>query len=75
MLNRTYLSIIILSFAIVTLVINVYFHPNSILGEKPAVCDSGDKAVNSTESKICGVLTTNEIGTNAITIKKHSNSN
>ena len=70
MLNRIDLSIIIFSFAIVILVINAYFHPNSILGEKPAVCDSGDKSVNSTESKICGVPTTNEIGTNAITIEK-----
>jgi hypothetical protein len=70
MLNRINLTIIIIfSFAIIILVINVYFHPNSILGEKPAVCDSGDKAVNSTESKICGIPTTNEIGTNAIITK------
>lgn len=71
MLNRTNLSIIIFSFAIVILGININFYPNSVLGEKPAVCDSGDKAVNSTESKICGVPTTNENGTNATTIKKH----
>jgi hypothetical protein len=69
MLNRINLTIFIFSFAIIILVINVYFHPNYIIGEKPAVCDSRDKAVNSTESKICGVPTTNEIGTNAITIK------
>jgi len=74
-LSRTNLSIIIFSCVIVFLGFNVNFHPNLILGERPAVCDSGDKAVNSTESKICGIPTTNQNGTHAITIHKHSNSN
>lgn len=70
MRSRTNLSIIIFSFAIVILGININFYPNLVLGEKPAVCDSEDKAVNSTEAKICGVPTTNENGMHAITIKK-----
>jgi hypothetical protein len=63
LLIKSYSSIATLSFTIVVLLISTGFHLNSALGEKPAVCDSGDKSVNSTESKICGVPTTNETGT------------
>ena len=52
----------------VVLVISFDYHSNLAEAEKSAVCDPEDKSVNSTESKICGVPTTNEIGTNAITI-------
>ena len=69
-LTRTSLRIIIYSFTIVFLGINIGFHPDLILGEKPAVCEAGDKLVNSTEPKICGVPITNEIGTNALSIRK-----
>ena len=57
-------GIVIFSFAMVVLGINTNIHSNLVLGEKPAVCDSGDKSVNSTESKICGVPTTNENASN-----------
>lgn len=66
-LFRTGSGIIIFSFIIVVLGINTGSHSNLVLGEKPAVCDSGDKSINSTESKICGVPTTNENATNATT--------
>ena len=48
---------------------NTYPQPILDRGEKPAVCDPEDRSVNSTESRICGVPTTNKIGTNA-TIRK-----
>ncbi len=57
-------GIVIFSFAMVVLGINTSIHSNIVLGEKPAVCDSGDKSVNSTESKICGVPTRNENASN-----------
>lgn len=62
--------IIIFSFAIAVLCINTGFHSSLARGEKPAVCDSEDKSVNSTESKICGTPTTKENRTNATTIRK-----
>lgn len=66
-------GIIIFSFAIATAItvleINTYPQPILARGEKPAVCDSEDRSVNSTEPKICGVSTTNEIITSA-TIRK-----
>jgi hypothetical protein len=66
-LIRTCSGIVIFTFAFVVLGINTSFHSNLAQGEKPAVCDSGDKSVNSTESKICGVPTTTENATNATT--------
>ena len=63
-LTRTNSGIVIFSITIVVLVITAGYHSNSVLGEKPAVCDPEDKSVNSTESKICGVPTTNENATN-----------
>jgi hypothetical protein len=63
-LIRTCLGIVIFSFTIVVL---GDFHSNLAIGEKPAVCDSGDKSVNSTESRICGVPTTNQNATNVTT--------
>lgn len=61
------LGTVIFSFAIVVLGINAGFHSNLVLGEKPAVCDPEDKSVNSTESRICGIPTTNQNTTNVIT--------
>jgi hypothetical protein len=67
-LIRTYSGIVIFTFAFafVVLGINTSFHSNLAKGEKPAVCDSGDKSINTTESKICSVPTT-ENATNATT--------
>jgi hypothetical protein len=65
-LIRTYSGIVIFTFAFVVLGINTSFNSNLAKGEKPAVCDSGDKSINSTESKTCGVPTT-ENATNATT--------
>jgi hypothetical protein len=66
-LIRPCLGIVIFSFTIVVLGTNPDFHSNLAKGEKPAVCDSGDKLVNSIESRICGVPTTNQNATNVAT--------
>jgi hypothetical protein len=55
---------VLFSFVIVVLGIITGYHSNQVRGGKPAVCNSGDKSVNSTESKICGVPTTNENASN-----------
>ena len=69
-LFRSISGIVVFSFAIVVLGLSFGSHSNLVRGEKPAVCDSEDKAVNSTESRICGVPTTNENGTNTTTVRK-----
>lgn len=66
---RSISCIIIISFVIVVLGISSDYHSNLVRAEKSAICDPEDKSVNSTESKICGVPTTNEIGANAIVRK------